>query len=61
MVIVISYFQPLLTHICVCSACNSLFEAAHPLIEAIRAYAGCCISLITGSPKKDDSKGFFTA
>ena len=40
---------------------DSLFEAVHPLIEAIGAYAGCYISLIAGSPPKDDYKGFFTA
>lgn len=56
-----SDFQTLSTHAFVSSARDSLFEAVHPLIEAIGAYAGCYVSLIAGSPQKDDASGFFTA
>jgi hypothetical protein len=40
---------------------DTLFDAVHPLLQAIGRYAGCYVSLIAGSPKTDDEKGFFTA
>jgi hypothetical protein len=44
------------------SARDTLFDAVHPLLQAIGSYAGCYVSLIAGSAEKDDvDKGFFTA
>jgi len=41
---------------------DTLFDAVHPLLQAIGSYAGCYVSLIAGSAEKDDTeKGFFTA
>jgi hypothetical protein len=40
---------------------DNLFEAVHPLLQAIGGYAGCYVSLIAGCPPGDDEEGFFTA
>jgi hypothetical protein len=52
------------SNLCACMfrARDTLFDAVHPLLQAIGTYAGCYVSLIAGSPAKDDSSdGFFTA
>ena len=49
------------THHYLDRARDTLFDAVHPLLQAIGSYAGCYVSLIAGSPEKDDNKGFFTA
>lgn len=49
------------THHCIDRARDTLFNAVHPLLEAIGSYAGCYVSLIVGSPETVDNKGFFTA
>jgi len=41
---------------------DTLFDAVHPLLQAIGSYAGCYVSLIAGNAEKDDTdQGFFTA
>ncbi|KAF9777748.1 hypothetical protein BJ322DRAFT_1025590 [Thelephora terrestris] len=45
----------------VSQAHDTLFDAVHPLLQAIGSYVGCYISLIAGSPEKDNDEGFFTA
>jgi len=40
---------------------DTLFDAVHPLLQAIGSYVGCYVSLIAGSPETDGDKGFFTA
>lgn len=54
-------FRTSLTHRCSVRARDSLFDAVHPLLQAIGTYAGCYVSLIAGNPEKDDNEGFFTA
>jgi len=55
------HFQTSLTHCCLDRARDSLFDAVHPLLQAIGRYAGCYVSLIAGNAEKDDDNGFFTA
>ena len=50
-----------LTHDCFDRARNALFDAVHPLLQAIGTYAGCYVSLIAGNPEKGNDEGFFTA
>ena len=58
----ISFSQFLLAHVPVSRARDTLFDAVHPLLEAIGAYAGCHISLIAGSAGDGGTdEGFFTA
>lgn len=50
------------TYVCICSARDTLFDAAYPLLKAIGSYAGCYVTLIAGNADKDDAdKEFFTA
>jgi hypothetical protein len=49
------------THCYFDRACDTLFDAIHPLLQAISSYVGCYVSLIAGSPKMGDEKGFFMA
>ena len=59
---VLPLFRVLSTHTCVHSVRDNLFDAVHPLLEAIGMYAGCYVTLIAGNPERDDTdKGFFTA
>jgi hypothetical protein len=45
-----------------CRTRDTLFDAVHPLLQAIGTYAGCYVSMIAGSAEKDDpGGGFFTA
>jgi len=44
------------------SARDTLFDAVHPLLQAIGSYANCYISLIVGDTRKNESdQDFFTA
>ena len=53
---------PQLTHGCVCSARDTLFDAVHPLLQAIGSYANCYVSLIVGNADTHEPDGeFFTA
>jgi len=41
---------------------DSLFDAVHPLLQAIGSYANCYVSLVVGDAGKGESdQGFFTA
>ena len=55
------YFRFLLAHVYVRRARDALFDAVHPLLQAIGSYAGCHVSLIAGSAETETDKGFFTA
>ena len=57
----IFYFLTSLTHVSTYRARDSLFDAVHPLLQAIGRYAGCYVSLIAGNAPKDTDDGFFTA
>jgi len=51
-----------LAHAPVFRARDTLFDAVHPLLQAIGSYAGCHVSLIAGRAEKDETdRGFFTA
>lgn len=51
-----------LTHIYTCRARDTLFDAVHPLLQAIGSYANCYVSLIAGNTEtREDDTEFFTA
>lgn len=56
------YFPTPFTHICAYRAHDSLFDAVHPLLQAIGSYAGCYVSLIAGDAGTEVAgDAFFTA
>ena len=51
-----------LTHCYICSARDTLFDAVHPLLQAIGTYANCYVSLVVGNADTGETDGeFFTA
>lgn len=59
---ILPYFWVPLTHIHILRARDTLFDAVHPLLQAIGSYAGCYVSLIAGNDGTNETdEGFFTA
>ena len=51
-----------LTRRCICSARDTLFDAVHPLLQAIGTYGNCYVSLIVGNADTGETdEEFFTA
>ena len=55
-------FSISLTRVHMCRARDTLFDAVHPLLQAIGSYANCYVSLVAGNSGTDETdEGFFTA
>ena len=42
------------------SACDTLFTAIHPLLQLIRRYSGCYVTLLAAAPDLTDGKPYFS-